>query len=689
MRIITVGPTQKAVRLKEGSLRKIWGAGRHVFFPGPGESEPVLIDVGGGIVRIPGMAWTEQTLAQLRPRARIFRPQIGKAIVFWGPGLRPTVVRDGEIAAVWNEFAPGCRSVEIDADQWRLDSPTERELSRAPIARSSSLDEASVRRLRRDKMRRAALGSGLGAGLGADLNPQDPGDAVWGEDAGDAEPGAVEGGSEGERGLADDAQRALAGLGADEFFSNAIAKKDLPALAARPGEASRPMGEAQGGAGAAGQSPAPAPDSRDALPQSSPDATGSDRLIKILIPEDGLFLAAVNGERYEKIEPGLRVFVDVPGFDFLFFHPSWGEARPLGGMPKSAEPFFDKIVAPGDAALLWRMPSDGGLGEAGAIPPKAAAHFVKGTVVETLPLAMRADRSLNETERRFLSEAGFGPDLAGDRGLDGALDPVSEALLRRRIEVAAAPTGFEGLAFFDGVAADAALRPGPHWFWKSGCGIRVEFVDMRERSLELQGQEIIAKDKATVRVNSSVSYRVTDSRAWLLWCDSPETSLYKAAQLVLRETVANSTLDRLLEDRQGAEKELSEKLRAEVPACLDIARMALKDVTLPGDVKALVNKSVEAEHLARANAIARRDETQNIRSLLNAAKALEDNPMAARLKDFQTLESLSGKIANLSVFGGLEGLLDSLVGSRPGARRAGAGGKTASAPEPGPQGAKD
>ena len=116
-------------------------------FPGPGESEPVLIDVGGGIVRIPGMAWTEQTLAQLRPRARIFRPQIGKAIVFWGPGLRPTVVRDGEIAAVWNEFAPGCRSVEIDADQWRLDGPTERELSRAPIARSRSLDEASVRRL--------------------------------------------------------------------------------------------------------------------------------------------------------------------------------------------------------------------------------------------------------------------------------------------------------------------------------------------------------------------------------------------------------------------------------------------------------------------------------------------------------------------------------------------------------------
>jgi regulator of protease activity HflC (stomatin/prohibitin superfamily) len=89
--------------------------------------------------------------------------------------------------------------------------------------------------------------------------------------------------------------------------------------------------------------------------------------------------------------------------------------------------------------------------------------------------------------------------------------------------------------------------------------------------------------------------------------------------------------------------------------------VGIKDIILPGDMKEILNKVVEAEKVAQANLIKRREETAATRSLLNTARLMDENPTLMRLKELETLEKVTEKVDKLTVFGGLEGVLEDVV----------------------------
>ena len=70
---------------------------------------------------------------------------------------------------------------------------------------------------------------------------------------------------------------------------------------------------------------------------------------------------------------------------------------------------------------------------------------------------------------------------------------------------------------------------------------------------------------------------------------------------------------------------------------------------------------VEAEKVAQANVIKRREETSATRSLLNTARLMDDNPTLMRLKELEVLEKVTEKVDKLTVFGGLDGILKDTV----------------------------
>jgi regulator of protease activity HflC (stomatin/prohibitin superfamily) len=84
-------------------------------------------------------------------------------------------------------------------------------------------------------------------------------------------------------------------------------------------------------------------------------------------------------------------------------------------------------------------------------------------------------------------------------------------------------------------------------------------------------------------------------------------------------------------------------------------------VILPGEMKEILNRVVEAEKVAQANLIKRREETAATRSLLNTARLMEENPTLLRLKELETLEKVTAKVDKLTVFGGLDGVLKDVV----------------------------
>ena len=209
----------------------------------------------------------------------------------------------------------------------------------------------------------------------------------------------------------------------------------------------------------------------------------------------------------------------------------------------------------------------------------------------------------------------------------------------------------KAVLFIDGKYAQT-LPAGVYYWWKNNITVVVGKADTRMQQIEINGQEILTKDKAALRINGYAQYRVTDIEKALLQNKDYERQLYVAFQLALREYIGSLGFDELLEKKDGI-----------VPFILDAVKTAaedlgiavngfgIRDIILPGDVKDIMNKVLVAEKNAQANSIMRREETASTRSLLNTAKLMEDNTMLWKLKEMEYVEKIADKIGEISVSG--------------------------------------
>ena len=223
------------------------------------------------------------------------------------------------------------------------------------------------------------------------------------------------------------------------------------------------------------------------------------------------------------------------------------------------------------------------------------------------------------------------------------------------------PESAVGLLVVNGKVAEV-LKPGLHGFWKLGRMLTVEAVDARVQAMDVQGQEILSKDKVSLRLNVGATFRIADvlrlRGAVVDWKDT----VYRELQFGLRQAVGTRTLDTLLANKGELDEAILGYAAPRLATLgVELMNAGVKDVILPGEMKTLLNQVVEAEKAAQANLIKRREETAATRNLLNTAKLLEENPVLLRLKELETLEKVTEKIDRLTVFGGLEGVMKQLV----------------------------
>lgn len=223
------------------------------------------------------------------------------------------------------------------------------------------------------------------------------------------------------------------------------------------------------------------------------------------------------------------------------------------------------------------------------------------------------------------------------------------------------PAWHVGMLKIDGEIQNL-LQPGTYGYWKINHKPEVEIIDTRLQSLEVSGQEILTKDKVTLRINLSANWRYHDILLAFSKLSQPVEHLYRELQFSLREIVGTRTLDELLENKQL----IDELMLTQIAQCvtefgLEVDSIGIKDIILPGDMRTILSQVVEAEKSAQANVIRRREETAATRSLLNTAKVMENNPVALRLKELETLENIAHRIDQISVYGGLDQVLNGLV----------------------------
>lgn len=215
-----------------------------------------------------------------------------------------------------------------------------------------------------------------------------------------------------------------------------------------------------------------------------------------------------------------------------------------------------------------------------------------------------------------------------------------------------------GLLFIDGAYRET-LEPGVHGFWNAGRSALVRQVDMRRQAVDVSGQEVLTRDRVTIRLNLTADYRIADPVKAVTAVKDVMDALYRALQLAYRKATGVLSLDQILEKKVQVDEA---QLKAEMAELgVELFEVALKDVILPGEMRDILNQVVAAEKQAEANVIRRREETNATRSLLNTAKVMAENPVMLRLKELEALEAIAGKVEKLTVHNGTAGLMNDLV----------------------------
>ncbi len=291
--------------------------------------------------------------------------------------------------------------------------------------------------------------------------------------------------------------------------------------------------------------------------------------------------------------------------------------------------------------------------------------FADGKLVDLVGPGGRAfyAKNLRQIDVRILDAAA---EVEAPKELVAPLARLKDQALVLLVEV---PSDHVGLLYVDGVL-QRQLKAGRYAFIRAARRVDAVTLDLRLQTLEVTGQEVLTKDRIGLRANVTAVFRIADPIQAVSITANLRDHIYKELQFALRQVVGTRTLEEVLGDKQGINAAIAERLVPQLAANgLTVTSVGVKDIILPGDVRELMNRVIEAEKTAQANVIKRREETAATRSLLNTAKLMEDNPILLRLKELEALEKVSEKVGNVIVGNGMDGVLDDLVRIKPRKRK--------------------
>lgn len=284
-----------------------------------------------------------------------------------------------------------------------------------------------------------------------------------------------------------------------------------------------------------------------------------------------------------------------------------------------------------------------------------ALHFVNGRFDTVLPRGKYAFFTANGEHTYRIVDASS-PEA--DPDIPEYVFKRIPAIYYTKIEVAQ----YEKARLFYDQKLVKILDAGTYYFWKGRADVRADIVDTRLTQMDITGQEILTQDKVSLRINFVCNYRVTDYVRILTEIDDFKEQMHVAAQLALREYVGKYKLDEILENKDRISEFVCEKLKAkEKELFVEIVSAGVKDIILPGEIRAIMNTVLIAEKQAQANVITRREEVASTRSLLNTARLMEENPTLYKLKELEYVERICENVGNINLNGSGD-ILNQLTG---------------------------
>lgn len=223
------------------------------------------------------------------------------------------------------------------------------------------------------------------------------------------------------------------------------------------------------------------------------------------------------------------------------------------------------------------------------------------------------------------------------------------------------PEGSRGLIHQHG-KFEREVRPGRHWMI---FGRTMQLVAINEQTIGVQGQEVMTSDRLAVRMTALATFRIVDPRvATQKSAGGHYQPAYYAVQLALRAVVAELTLEALLDQRASLDEAVKVKAAAAFTneGC-ELLAVAIRDLTLPAEVRRLATDITRAKLEAAASLERARGEQASLRALANAARLIKGNPELMNLRVLQALTATPGKAAPTIILGGSAGIVPVPAGS--------------------------
>jgi regulator of protease activity HflC (stomatin/prohibitin superfamily) len=176
-------------------------------------------------------------------------------------------------------------------------------------------------------------------------------------------------------------------------------------------------------------------------------------------------------------------------------------------------------------------------------------------------------------------------------------------------------------------------------------------VDLRTITMDVPPQDVITRDNVSIKVSAVLYFRVLDPNKAIVQIENYLFATSQLAQTTLRSVCGQAELDDLLSEREKVNARLQEILDSQTdPWGVKVSLVELKHIDLPQEMQRALAKQAEAERERRAKVINAEGEYQAAQRLADAAKTIEQHPVALQLRYLQTLTVVAAENNSTTLF---------------------------------------
>ncbi|MCA0933675.1 slipin family protein [Lutimonas saemankumensis] len=193
------------------------------------------------------------------------------------------------------------------------------------------------------------------------------------------------------------------------------------------------------------------------------------------------------------------------------------------------------------------------------------------------------------------------------------------------------------------------LQPGFRWIIP--VVERIQLVDIRVITINIQKQEVMTQDNVPCHINGVLFFKIDDATKAILEVEDYVFAISQMAQATLRDVCGKVELDTILSKREEIGKNIKEIVELETEVWgISIQDVKIKDIELPENMKRSMANQAEAERSRRARIILAEAEKQAADKLLQAGKVIDESPSAIKLRLYQTLSNIASEKNSTIVF---------------------------------------